>query len=250
MAASGGTEAFLRGLIRSGSLEVILPGGRRLTLGDGAGPPIVARVADTLTLARIALQPYLGVGEAYMDGRLTLEQGDIRDLLALGSRNAAAAPRSPQPGPLKRWWKSRRDEQINRAAARKNVAHHYDLSHDLYRWFLDADMQYSCAYFDHQEVGLDEAQIAKKRHIAAKLNLTPDQTVLDIGCGWGGMALSLAAWTGARIDGVTLSTEQLAVAKARADAEGLAGRVRFSLTDYRDVVEKYDRIVSVGMFEH
>ena len=251
MAGGGGRiEAFLRGLIRSGSLEIVLPGGRRLILGDGTAPPIIVRVCDTLTLARIAAQPYLGVGEAYMDGRLTLEQGTIRDLLNLGSKNAAAAPRGPEPGPLKRWWKGVRDERINRAAARKNVAHHYDLSHDLYRRFLDADMQYSCAYFEQPDAGLDEAQSAKKRHIAAKLNVSEGQSVLDIGCGWGGMALSLAAWTGARVDGVTLSTEQLAVAQARADAEGLAGRVRFSLTDYRDVTGPYDRIVSVGMFEH
>ena len=143
-----------------------------------------------------------------------------------------------------------RDERINRAAARKNVAHHYDLSQDLYRRFLDADMQYSCAYFERPDVGLDEAQTAKKRHIAAKLNVSRDQSVLDIGCGWGGMALSLAAWTGAKVDGVTLSTEQFGVAQTRAAAEGLANRVRFSLTDYRDVTGPYDRIVSVGMFEH
>ena len=255
MAASGGKiEGFLRGLIRTGALEIILPGGRRLVLGDGSSTPVVVRIADALTLARIAAGPYLGVGEAYMDGRLVIERGTIRDLLDLGSRNASAAaaraPRRRDPGPLRRWWKTRRDEGINRAAARRNVAHHYDLSLDLYRRFLDPDMQYSCAYFTDPGVTLDDAQIAKKRHIAAKLNVAEGQHVLDIGCGWGGMALSLAAWTGAKVDGVTLSNEQLCVAQARAEAEGLASRVRFSLTDYRDVTEKYDRIVSVGMFEH
>ena len=141
-------------------------------------------------------------------------------------------------------------EANSRTAARRNVAHHYDLSYDLYRRFLDADMQYSCAYFERPDMSLDEAQLAKKRHIAAKLDLRPGQNVLDIGCGWGGMALSIAAWTGAKVDGVTLSTEQLAIARKRAEAEGLANRVNFSLTDYRDVTTKYDRIVSVGMFEH
>ncbi len=246
----GNVEAFLRGLIRSGSIEVVLPGGRRLALGDGSGPPVIVRINDRLTLARIAATPYLGLGEAYMDGRLVFEQGGIRDLLEIGSRNAASAPHGPQPGPLRRWWKAMRDESISRAAARRNVAHHYDLSLDLYRRFLDPDMQYSCAYFTRPDMGLDEAQVAKKRHIAAKLDLSPDQRVLDIGCGWGGMALSLAAWTGARVDGVTLSTEQLQVAQSRAQAEGLTARVNFSLTDYRDVGGTYDRIVSVGMFEH
>ena len=251
MAASGGKiEAFLRGLIRSGSLEIVLPGGRRLVLGDGSGTPVAVRVTDALTLARIAAGPYLGLGEAYMDGRLMMERGTIRDLLDLGSRNAATAPRGLQPGPLKRWWKTLRDDSITRVAARRNVAHHYDLSLDLYRRFLDTDLQYSCAYFTDPGMSLDDAQIAKKRHIAAKLNVAQGQSVLDIGCGWGGMALSLAAWTGAAVDGVTLSIEQLSVARTRAQAQGLASRVRFSLTDYRDVTQTYDRIVSVGMFEH
>jgi len=250
VSSEGRVETFLGGMIRTGVLTVTLPGGRRLDLGDGTGPAIAVRVNDRLTLARIAAQPYLGLGEAYMDGRLVIEQGTIRDLLALGAKNAMEAPRGARPGPLKRWWKSQRAQAITRAAARRNVAHHYDLSSDLYRRFLDDDMQYSCAYFDRPDMSLEDAQLAKKRHIAAKLNLAKEHRVLDIGCGWGGMALSLAAWTGAKIDGVTLSTEQLAIAQKRADAEGLAGHVRFSLTDYRDVTQKYDRIVSVGMFEH
>ncbi len=242
-------ERFLRGLIRSGNLVVALPAGRRLVLGDGAGPAIVVRVADTLTLGRIAAQPYMGLAEAYMDGRLAMAQGSIRDLLALGSKNAAAAPRT-RPGPFARWRRSLAARAVSRAAALRNVAHHYDLSLDLYRRFLDADMQYSCAYFERPDMSLDDAQLAKKRHIAAKLDLGGDHEVLDIGCGWGGLALSLAAWTGAQVHGVTLSTEQLAIANQRAEASGLASRVRFSLTDYRDVTQTYDRIVSVGMFEH
>jgi cyclopropane-fatty-acyl-phospholipid synthase len=247
---SSRVEGFLRGLIRQGNLTVVLPGGRRLDLGDGTGPAIVAKVTDRMSLARIAAQPYLGLAEAYMDGRLILEQGAIRDLLALRSMNASLAPRRPRAGPLTRWWKSQAAQAISRAASRRNVAHHYDLSVVLYRRFLDDDLQYSCAYFERPDMGLDEAQLAKKRHIAAKLNLDGARSILDIGCGWGGLALSLAAWSGAKVDGITLSTEQLAVARHRAEAEGLASRVDFSLTDYRDVTRRYDRIVSVGMFEH
>ncbi|MGH7749353.1 MAG: class I SAM-dependent methyltransferase, partial [Candidatus Dormibacteria bacterium] len=141
-------------------------------------------------------------------------------------------------------------EANSRRAARRNVHHHYDLSFELYRRFLDADLQYSCAYFETPDVTLEEAQAAKKRHIAAKLVLTPGQRVLDIGCGFGGMALSLAQWAEVEVDGVTLSTEQQAYAAERAAALGLGRSVRFSLTDYRDVEGPFDRIVSVGMFEH
>ncbi|HEY5413059.1 MAG TPA: cyclopropane-fatty-acyl-phospholipid synthase family protein [Caulobacteraceae bacterium] len=138
----------------------------------------------------------------------------------------------------------------SRAAARRNVAHHYDLSTDLYRRFLDADMQYSCAYFSHPGMTLEEAQAAKKAHIAAKLDLRPGLRVLDIGCGWGGMALTLARDYGVDVTGITLSQEQLLIARQRASDTGLADRVRFELIDYRDVEGVFDRIVSVGMFEH
>ncbi|MEO8115601.1 MAG: cyclopropane-fatty-acyl-phospholipid synthase family protein, partial [Phenylobacterium sp.] len=137
-----------------------------------------------------------------------------------------------------------------RGAARRNVAHHYDLSVDFYRRFLDPDLQYSCGYFPTPQTSLEEAQAAKKRHLAAKLLIQPDHRVLDIGCGWGGLALTLAQETGALVEGITLSTEQLAAARARAAAQGLDARARFSLVDYRDVAGPYDRIVSVGMFEH
>ncbi len=243
-------DTFVGRMFKTGSLSVRLPGGRRLVAGDGSGPPIEIAIADRVTLARIVAKPSLGVGEAYMDGKLVMERGTIHDLVDLASRNAANQPGGPRPGPLRRAWIKWSKERNERRSARRNVAHHYDLSLDLYQAFLDADLQYSCAYFETLGASLEDAQAAKKRHIAAKLALGEGQRVLDIGCGWGGLALSLAAWTGARVDGVTLSTEQLAQATARAEAAGLAGRVRFSLTDYRDVAGPYERIVSVGMFEH
>src|SRR5665213_1420693 len=237
-------------MFRSGTLEVRLPGGRKIVVGDGTAPMLAVTIADRLTLARIVARPTLGVGEGYMNGRLIMERGTIHDLVDLASRNTAHRPNGPRPGRLQRGWTKLMRERNERRSARRNVAHHYDLSLDLYRSFLDEDLQSSCALFEHPGVGLDEAQAAKKRHIAAKLALSEGQRVLDIGCGWGGLALSLAAWSGVKVDGVTLSTEQLSQARARAEAAGLAGRVRFSLTDYRDVVGPYERIVSVGMFEH
>jgi cyclopropane-fatty-acyl-phospholipid synthase len=242
-------QSFLRKVIREGSLTVRLPGGPPLTLGDGAGRPVVAAITSKRWLARIAANPSLAVGEAYMSGGLVLERGTVYDFVEIIGRNAKHRPLKPA-GALARWWLDRRLQANQRLAARRNVAHHYDLSADFYRLFLDADMQYSCAYFPHPGASLEEAQLAKKRHLAAKLLLKPGGRVLDIGCGWGGLGLTLAQESGAVVDGVTLSTEQLAVAQARAEAAGLAGRARFSLTDYRDVAGPYDRIVSVGMFEH
>jgi len=242
-------QAYLQKVIREGDLTVRLPGGREFTLGDGSGPPVAVRIVTPRWLARIAANPSMGLGEAYMEGGLVLESGAIHDLADLIGRNAKHRPLR-RASALSRWWLDRRLMANARRAARRNVAHHYDLSVDLYRRFLDPDMQYSCAYFPHPGASLEEAQAAKKRHLAAKLLLQPGQKVLDIGCGWGGLALSLARAAQVEVDGITLSTEQLATAKARAEAAGLAGRARFSLTDYRDVRGRYDRIVSVGMFEH
>ncbi|MDB5417367.1 MAG: cfa2 [Phenylobacterium sp.] len=242
-------RAYLESVIREGALSVRLPGGQTIELGDGSGPPVVAAITSRRWLARIAANPSMAVGEAYMDGGLVFEQGSIHDLVDLIGRNAKYRPLK-QAGALSRWWLDRRLQANARRASRRNVAHHYDLSVDLYRRFLDPDLQYSCAYFPHPGASLEEAQVAKKRHLAAKLILEPGQKVLDIGCGWGGLALSLARAAEVDVDGVTLSTEQLNLAKARAEAAGLAGRARFSLTDYRDVAGPYDRIVSVGMFEH
>ncbi|MHB8529554.1 MAG: class I SAM-dependent methyltransferase [Caulobacteraceae bacterium] len=243
-------ETFLARMFRDGALEARLPGGRAITVGDGSAPDVIVSVADRMTLGRIVARPSLGVGEAWMDGRIAFDKGTIRDLLDLASRNTGHRPNGPARSPLERWWTRKLREGNARRAAWRNVHHHYDLSLDLYRRFLDDDLQYSCAYFERPGMSLEEAQAAKKRHIAAKLLLRDDHRVLDIGCGWGGLALSLAAWAGVRVDGVTLSAEQLAIARQRAEAAGLAGRLEFSLTDYRDVSGPYDRIVSVGMFEH
>jgi cyclopropane-fatty-acyl-phospholipid synthase len=243
-------EEFLARYVRVGSLELKLPDGRPIVVGDGSPPSVIVNVKSHATLAKILHRPSLGVGEAWMDGRLAFEKGGIRDLVELASRTVGYQVNGPRPHWLKRWWIHLTREHNERRAAARNVHHHYDLSLGLYRRFLDNDLQYSCAYFERPGMSLDEAQAAKKRHIAAKLLLGSDHKVLDIGCGWGGLALSLAAWTGAHVDGVTLSAEQLVTANQRAEAAGLASRARFSLTDYRDVAGPYDRIVSVGMFEH
>jgi len=242
-------ERLLRRIVRTGALAVVLPDGATIVAGDRATRPKVrVRIEDWPTVRRLALTPDPALGEAYMDGRLVLERGSLWDFLDLMGRNLAARPQPPR-GPISTL-KSRLQTSNGRAAARRNVAHHYDLSLDLYRRFLDEDLQYSCAYFERPQMSLEEAQAAKKRHIADKLLLRPGQRVLDIGCGWGGLAMTLAEEVGVEVVGITLSQEQLAVAKARAQSRGLQDRVEFRLQDYRDVGGHFDRIVSVGMFEH
>ncbi|MBU2307891.1 MAG: cyclopropane-fatty-acyl-phospholipid synthase family protein [Alphaproteobacteria bacterium] len=242
-----GLQSVLQGLVRSGDLTIKLPGGATLKLGDGTGPALVARVTSAAWAARIAAKPGLGVGEAYMDGGLVLEQGRIGDFIDLIGANAKN--KKKRRGPFRRWLRRTLREANDRVASQRNVAHHYDLSYDLYRRFLDEDMQYSCAYFERPDMTLEEAQVAKKRHIAAKLALEPGQSVVEIGCGWGGLALSLVEESGVEVDAITLSIEQLKVAKARAEAKGLEHKARFSLTDYRDLKGTYDRVLSVAMFE-
>ena len=242
-----GLQSVLKNLVREGDLTVKLPGGGQLKLGDGSGPPLVARVTSAAWAARIAAKPGLGVGEAYMDGGLVLETGHIDDFIDLIGANAKN--KTKKRGPFRRWLRKTLREANDRVAARKNVAHHYDLSYDLYRRFLDEDMQYSCAYFERPDMTLEEVQLAKKRHIAAKLALEPGMSVVEIGCGWGGLALQLVEDAGVEVDAITLSVEQLKVAKARAEAKGLAHKARFSLTDYRDLKGTYDRVMSIAMFE-
>jgi cyclopropane-fatty-acyl-phospholipid synthase len=242
-------RSYLQKVIHKGALRVRLPSGETVEAGDGSGPPVAVAVTSHAWALKLALYPSMALGEAYMEGGVVMEEGSIHDLVDLIGRNAAYRPLK-RTSALARWWLDRRLQANARMAARRNVAHHYDLSVDFYRRFLDADLQYSCAYFARPDMSLEEAQAAKKQHIAAKLLLKPGQKVLDIGCGWGGLGLSLARAADVQVDGVTLSTEQLGTARWRAESSGLAERARFSLTDYRDVKGPYDRIVSVGMFEH
>jgi cyclopropane-fatty-acyl-phospholipid synthase len=244
-------EKLLARMIKTGSLTVRMPGGGTLQAGDGTGTPVVIRVTSR-GLRRIAANPSLALAEAYMEEDLVFEQGELWDLLQIVGQSGGRTPKG-RGGLLKRMRRAvkRKIQQANdRAASRRNVAHHYDLSNELYRRFLDNDLQYSCAYFARPDMSLEEAQAAKKAHIAAKLRLEPGQKVLDIGSGWGGLSMTLARDHGAKVTGVTLSTEQLALAQARAAAAGLDGQVTFRLSDYRDLAEPFDRIVSVGMLEH
>jgi cyclopropane-fatty-acyl-phospholipid synthase len=243
---------FLSKLIRHGQLEVESSDGARQTFGDGSGPPLAVRIADRAAERHLAFNPELAFGELFMDGRIELTRGDLYDLLALGARNLAAVNRPAWITFLQKLRVAvrRRNQRNDRVRARRNISSHYDLDRRLYRLFLDQDWQYSCAYFEHEGQTLEEAQLAKKRHLAAKLLIDDRHSVLDIGCGFGGTALYLAQVAGARAKGVTLSKEQLDIATRRAADAGLADRASFSLQDYRDVEEQFDRIVSVGMFEH
>jgi len=242
----------VRSLFRHGNLEVTGAGGTAFTAGDGSGKRVAIRFTSYAAQWSVLFDPELKLGEAYMDGSFVVDEGSIADFLelALGQEMAFGPPRWTKPNRLFRYlW--RRFQQYNpRIRSRANVAHHYDLDGRLYSLFLDSDRQYSCAYFETPNASLDDAQLAKKRHLAAKLAIGHGQRVLDIGCGWGGLAIYLAKFTGAKVTGVTLSQEQFAVANERAGEQNLTHGLEFRLQDYRDVPEKFDRIVSVGMFEH
>ena len=246
-------RSLLKKIVRRGTLQITGSDGRSEVFGDGSGEMIALRFSDAEAEAQLHADPQLKLAELYMDGRMVVEDGDIYQLLALIKSNTLSEDLTFGMiwRGLARYAASelRRLLPVNRN--RRNVAHHYDLSAGLFDLFLDADWQYSCAYFSPEGVSLDEAQVAKKRHIAAKLLLAEGQRVLEIGSGWGGMAMYLAESSGVSVDGVTLSTEQLRIARGRAEKRGLGGRVRFELQDYRTLkAMPYDRIVSVGMFEH
>ncbi|MBZ0122638.1 MAG: cyclopropane-fatty-acyl-phospholipid synthase family protein, partial [Roseovarius sp.] len=245
-------DGFLTHLFRDGDLHLTFPDGTTRRYGDGSGASVSVTLHDPALPRRIILSPDMAVGEAYMDGRLTIENDDLYGFLTLAIRNVAAQGNPWFRKPLD-WgrYALRQLQQFNPAPrARANVAHHYDLSGKLYDLFLDSDRQYSCAYFRDPGMTLDAAQKAKKTHIAGKLLLEPGMRVLDIGCGWGGMALTLARDYGAEVLGVTLSSEQHTVAQQRAADAGLSDRCQFELMDYRQVTGSFDRIVSGGMFEH
>jgi cyclopropane-fatty-acyl-phospholipid synthase len=236
--------------VRRGSMTFTTASGAKFTCGDGTGQPVSVRFLTTAAEARILFNPELYLGEAYMDGTFVVENGSIAEALAILMNQPEMLPRWAKL----QWWLRyliRHATQFNpRGRSRNNVAHHYDLDGRLYSLFLDADKQYSCAYFETPDATLDDAQLAKKRHLAAKLRIKPGDRVLDIGSGWGGLGLYLAEMTGADVTGITLSTEQLQVANARAAEKNLAQSAKFVLQDYRDIAGPFDRIVSVGMFEH
>ena len=238
-------------LLTNGSITLKLPGKPPETYGPRGGKHLTVRFTDRRVGFDIIRNPRLGFGEAYMDGRVIIEDGTILDLLRLvvgakpweqGSRKAL--------GKGKIGWLRTLLRRNPVRKSRSNVAHHYDIGNELYALFLDDDLQYSCAYFTDPDNSLEQAQADKKAHIAAKLYLKPGQRVLDIGCGWGGMALYLHKVAGVEVLGVTLSEEQLKIARKRASDAGVSDHVKFELIDYRQLEGRFDRIVSVGMFEH
>ncbi len=241
---------FLSQFIRRGAMTFTTASGAKFTCGDGTGEPVSVRFLTRNAERRILFDPELGLGEVYMDGTFVVEKGSIADALAILLDQPEMLPRWAKL----QWWLRylvRHAQQFNpRSRSKENVAHHYDLDGRLYSLFLDADRQYSCAYFETPDATLDDAQLAKKRHLAAKLSIRPGDRVLDIGSGWGGLGLYLAEMTGANVTGVTLSTEQLQASNARAAEKNLTQSAKFFLEDYRDIPGPFNRIVSVGMFEH
>jgi len=243
-------QILLRTFLRRGNFRLTTSSGQTFTFGDGTGKPVAVRLTNRAAEWGLVTDPELKLGEAFMDGTFVVEEGTIAEVLEIALGQQAELPQWSRPQFLLRYL-GRRLAQFNpRKRAKANVAHHYDLDGRLYSLFLDADRQYSCAYFETPDATLDDAQLAKKRHLAAKLRIEPGQQVLDIGCGWGGLGLYLAEIAGADVTGVTLSQEQHGIANARAAEKGLGDRARFKLQDYRDEPGRFDRIVSVGMFEH
>ncbi len=254
---------FLSAVVKHGQLTVTMPSGERHVLGTPAEgfPNVAITLTDDKVARDILFDPRLGAGEAYMDGRIVIDDGDVMQLVQLLRANKPweRGERLKAPSPfianLKKNAKFLRTSFNQATSSKRNVAHHYDIGNELYNLMLDPEhMQYSCAYWADGVSGLSEAQEAKMAHIAAKLALGDGpKTVLDIGCGWGGMAIYLARHYDVKVTGITLSEEQLALARTRAEAAGVADKVRFELVDYRDLAKQghtFDRIVSVGMFEH
>ena len=245
-------DRFLRQVFQIGDLTVTWPDGRVCRYGGAPGPSAAVEVTDPGLPKRLLMNPELALGEGYMEGGLTVSQGDLMGFLSLAARNSHAHGRgrwsAAASGANKglRWLAQHNPLHV----ARQNVAHHYDLSTRLYELFLCDDLQYTCAYYADPTMTLEQAQAAKKAHIAAKLRIEPGMRVMDIGCGWGGTSITLAKDYGARVTAVTLSKVQLAYAKARAEAAGVADRIDFRLVDYRNVHDQFDRIVVVGMMEH
>lgn len=258
---SGLFEKVFGTLVLHGKLDVTFADGRATSFGTPHSdyPELAIRFTDANVPRDIMKDPRLGTAEAYMDGRIVIERGDVMELVALVQANKPweRKGRLPRPSAARRLRIAvgHTVTSFNKAdRSKRNVAHHYDIGNGLYQLMLDADhMQYSCAYWPRPDITLEQAQQAKLAHIAAKLALSPGQRVLDIGCGWGGMAIFLARHADVTVHGITLSEEQLALARERAQQAGVADRVSFELVDYRDLArrgDRFDRIVSVGMFEH
>ncbi len=243
---------MIKRAVRKGTLRVCYPSSVAETYGDGNEPKATIRLKDNQAVRAIYNDPALKFAEMYMDGRMVVEAGELDSFLQIvkinGAKKFATAPAAVLTiwRIVERFWR----RHIARETAQRNVAHHYDLDENLFRLFLDDDLQYSCAYFQNSELSLEEAQDAKKCHIAAKMLLEPGQRILDIGCGWGGTGLFLAQNFNVDVTGITLSTEQQRVAERRAKELGLNDSVRFQLCDYRAVEGVFDRLVSIGMFEH
>src|SRR6202162_43638 len=241
---------FLKQFIRRGAMTFTTATGAKFTCGDGTGEPVSVRFLTTDAERRVLLNPELALGEVYMEGSFVVENGSIADALAILMDQPQILPHWAKL----QWWLRylvRHARQFNPPSRSKdNFERPYDLDGRLYSLFLDADKQYSCAYFETPDATLDDAQLAKKRHLAAKLSVQRGDRVLDIGSGWGGLGLYLAEMTGANVTGITLSTEQLQASNARAAEKNLTQSAKFFLEDYRDIPGPFDRIVSVGMFEH
>lgn len=241
---------FLKQFVRRGSMTVTTASGASFNCGDGTGEPVSVRFLTTDAERRVLLNPELALGEVYMEGTFLVEKGSLADTLAILMDQPEILPRWARL----QWWLrylGRHIAQFNpRDRSKHNVARHYDLDGRLYSLFLDADKQYSCGYYEGPEATLDDAQLAKKRHLAAKLLIRRGDRVLDIGSGWGGLSLYLAEMTDAEVVGITLSTDQFEVSNARAGEKNLAQSAKFLFEDYRDISGPFDRIVSVGMFEH
>lgn len=251
-------DKMLSRLIRKGQLIVIDHDGREYSYGETSAHPLKIRFADKGAAMHVARDPRVGAGEAYMDGRMLIEPPhDVRDFVLFVMGNAKSSGGIDSKGPLRKVAEkvfSRLDQINERARASKNVVHHYDLTRQFYELFLDEDRQYTMAYFRDPENSLERAQVDKKALIASKLRLVPGQSaglrVLDIGCGWGGLALYLNRHFGCEVLGVSLAPDQIRFAQERAEEAGVSDKVKFQLIDYRDVEGQFDRITSVGMIEH
>ena len=244
-------STLMRRFVTTGRLTIIDHNGVRHEFGPGGEPSATIRITDPTLYRTLFFNPELHAGEAYMDGRLIVEEGGIRGFLEVFAHNRNGLRKGPVRQAIKRTKKRFRKlmQRNRREASSKNVEAHYDLSNDLYRLFLDEDMQYSCAYWPSPDITLEQAQLAKKRHIAAKLRLEPGMRVLDIGCGWGGFAIHAAKHYGVHVTGITISKEQLEFGQKRAREEGLEDMVNLKFQDYRDLTGTYDRIVSIEMVE-